>query len=53
MEFLNLLIFMERNEMYNYIDKENVELQIDFCNKKFSESYLFLCLIKDSEINNV
>lgn len=43
MEPLNLLTFMERNEMHNHIDKENVEPQIDSCNKKSSESYLPLC----------
>lgn len=53
MEPLNLLISMERNEMHNHIDKENVELQIDSCNKKSSESYLPLCSTKDSETNNV
>ena len=53
MEPLNLLISMERNEIHNHIDKENVELQIDSCNKKSSESYLPLCSTKDSETNNV
>ena len=39
--------------MCNQIGKENVQLQIDFCNENFSESLLPLRSKTDSETNNV
>ena len=53
MEALNRSAYEERNEMHNQIGKENVELQIDFCNKNFSESLLPLRSKTDSKTNNV
>ena len=53
MKALNRSTSLERNEMYNHIGKENVELQIDFCNKKFCESLLPLRSKTDSKTNNV
>ena len=53
MEALNCSTSVERNEMNNHKGKENVEPQIDFCNKNFSESLLPLRSKTDSETNNV
>ena len=53
MEALNCSTSVERNEMNNHKGKENVEPQVDFCNKNFSESLLPLRSKTDSETNNV
>ena len=53
MEALNRSAYEERNEMHNQIGKENVELQIDFCNENFSESLFPLRSKTDSKTNNV